>query len=280
MFNRLKRQFARGTLGLVFSAHFMRRRALSTLNRHFRKGELVLRYKMKDHTLYLDPADDVIAARVLLRGEWQRRDLMRVVSLLKAHRPELAGKLFIDVGSNIGTETVYAMLSGFFTGGVAIEPEPHNFSLLQENVSANDLQGKIRTLQCAVGAAAGKGHLLRTKWNYGGHALAETGTEGLAVAVLPLSDIVVDAGAAGLIWMDVNGTEASVLKGMDDILRARVPIVIEHLPSFITEAAAREIHSIMAAHYSFYCRVDDVDEDPKTVDKMNPLRDAGDFLFF
>jgi len=73
----LQRVLARAILGPLFSFHFMRRRALAMLNRHFDKGELTLRYRMKDHTLFLDPADDVIAARVLLRGDWQRRDLLQ-----------------------------------------------------------------------------------------------------------------------------------------------------------------------------------------------------------
>ena len=96
LIRRFRRELARWALGLVFSAHFMRRRALAVLNRHYAKGELVLRYRMRDHTLYLDPADDVITPRILLRGDWQRRDLERVIAILAAHVPRSRGGLFIN----------------------------------------------------------------------------------------------------------------------------------------------------------------------------------------
>lgn len=282
----LQRVLARAILGPLFSFHFMRRRALAMLNRHFDKGELTLRYRMKDHTLFLDPADDVIAARVLLRGDWQRRDLLRVISLLRTHVPESAGRKFIDVGANIGTETVYAMLSGHFSGAVSIEPEPHNFSLLSENIAANGLGSRVHAVNCAAGAKAATAFLARSESNKGGHALSidAGGADRIAVEVQPVDSILaslgIDASEAGLVWIDVNGTEQDVLTGMTSLLRLRVPVVLEHLPTFITADQARSIHRLLAAHYRHYCRVDDVDREPADVVRMDPLKDTGDFLFF
>jgi FkbM family methyltransferase len=282
----LQRVLARAILGPLFSFHFMRRRALAMLNRHFDKGELTLRYRMKDHTLFLDPADDVIAARVLLRGDWQRRDLLRVIALLRTHVPESAGRKFIDVGANIGTETVYAMLSGHFSGAVSIEPEPHNFSLLSENIAANGLGSRVQAVNCAAGAKAGTAVLARSESNKGGHALSVDagGADRIAVEVLPVDSILanlgIEASEAGLVWIDVNGTEQDVLSGMTSLLRHKVPVVLEHLPTFITADQARSIHRLLAAHYRHYCRVDDVDREPADVVRMDPLKDTGDFLFF
>jgi hypothetical protein len=59
-----------------------------------------------------------------------------------------------------------------------------------------------------------------------------------------------------------------------------VPVVLEHLPTFITADQARNIHRMLAAHYRHYCRVDDVDREPADVVRMDPLKDTGDFLFF
>ena len=284
-----KRELARAILRPLFSFHFIRRRALAMLNQHFTAGNLVLHYALPDHTLYLDPADDVIAARVLLRGDWQRRDLRRAVSLLKTHVPSSEGRVFVDVGANIGTETVYAMLSGHFSSAVSIEPEPGNFALLQKNIAANDLSARVRAVNCAAGARPETSLLVRSASNKGGHAIAAamgmTGAgDRIAVDVLPLSAILASAGFAardaGLVWIDVNGTEAAVLEGMTALLEQGVPVVLEHLPGFITPEAARNIHQLLAAHYKFCCRVDDVDHDPVPLDRMDPLRDTGDFLFF
>lgn len=285
----MQRQLARGLLAPLYSFHFIRRRALAMLVKHYRKGDLVLRYRMADHTLFLDPADDVIAARVLLRGDWQRRDLMRVVTLLQRHVPQSRGKLFLDIGANIGTETIYAMLSGHFSGAVTVEPEPGNFELLRQNIAVNGLEEKVHLFNCAVGAKAETGFLMRSHSNKGGHALdpagkADRAGNGITVDVKPLGQIVEEAGFraedAGLVWIDVNGTEADVLKGMGALLDHRVPVVLEHLPTFITAEAARNIHSLLAAHYTKFCRVDDVDEEPAPISKMDPLRATGDFLFF
>ena len=277
-----KRGLARGVLGLLFSAHFMRRRALAVLSRHYKKGQLVLRYRMGDHTLYLDPADDVIAARVLLRGDWQRRDLERAVAVLEAHLPDLRGKLFVDVGANIGTETVYAMLTGFFSGAIAIEPEPNNFALLKENIAANDLSQRVRAVNGAAGAEPGTQNLVRSVWNKGGHAIG-SGGDAIAVEVLPLADILRNAGCgakdAGLVWIDVNGSETQVLEGMLELLELRVPVVIEHLPALISAEEARGIHRLLSVHYSQFVRIDKPDAEPLPIEKMDPLRDSGDFLF-
>ena len=285
----LKRRVARGTLGLLFSAHFMRRRALAILSRHYAKGELVLRYRMRDHVLYLNPSDDVITARILLRGDWQRGDLERVVEMLKVHVPAAQGRLFVDVGGNIGSQTVYAMLSGFFSGAVVVEPEPQNFLLLEENLAANHLSARVKAFNCAAAARAGTMFLVRSTWNKGGHAIDErrsqTSSNGaIAVEVRPLQAILREAGIAakdlGLVWIDVNGTELSVLQGMTEILECRVPIVIEHLPSLISVETARAVHRLLSSYYTSFCRIDDATIAPAPVSKMDPLRDTGDFLFF
>ncbi len=278
-----KRGLARGLLGFLFKAHFMRRRALALLSRHYTKGELTLRYRMPDHTLFLDPGDDVIAARVLLRGDWQRRDLERTIAMLKLHVPGATGKLFVDAGANIGTETIYAMLSGFFSGAVSIEPEPRNFALLRENVEVNGLTARVHCVNCAAGQSEATQVLARSDWNKGGHAIGD-GKAGVTVKVLPLPAILKGAGYeasdVGLVWIDVNGTEMQVLDGMRDMLAMRVPVVIEHLPGLISADAARAVHALLAMYYRSFVRIDVADGAPAPLNKMDPLRHSGDFLFF
>ncbi len=288
-FKALKRRFARLTLSFLFSAPFMRRRALAILSSHYAKGELVLRYRMGDHTLFLDPGDDVVTPRVLLRGNWQRQDLVGVVRLLESHVPSARGKQFVDVGANIGTETVYAMLTGFFSGGVAIEPEPRNFVLLKENLAVNGLESRVTAICCAAGATASRLPLKMMAWNRGGHtigndAYSESSVDTITVDVATLPAILASAGLrendAGLVWIDVNGTELQVLQGMGDMLSGGVPIVIEHLPGLISAETALALYKFLSKHYTQYCRIDAEQAEPAPVDRMDPLRDSGDFLFF
>ena len=289
VFTAVKRQIARLTLSFLFSAPFMRRRALAILSRHYTKGELVLRYTMADHSLFLNPQDDVITPRVLWRGAWQRRDLERAVGLIATHVPSARGKLFVDIGANIGSETIYAMLTGFFSGGVAIEAEPRNFALLQENLAVNGLESRVAAVCCAVGAKAGKLRLRKTTWNLGGHAIAsaadaETGSDTITVDAATLPEILATAGSRendpGLVWIDVNGSELQVLEGMGDMLSRRVPIVIEHLPALISADVALAVYRLLSKHYTRYCRIDTEHAEPAPIERMNPLADSGDFLFF
>jgi FkbM family methyltransferase len=243
---------------------------------------------MKDHTLFLNPSDDVITSRVLLRGDWQRRDLERVIAILQLHVPAAKGRLFIDVGANIGSQTIYAMLSGFFSSGLAIEPEPQNFALLRENLAANALDARVQAFNIAAGVRDEMKELVRSPWNKGAHAIDAKGrfageADAVAVNVQPMSAILRNAGVAakdiGLIWIDVNGTELSVLRGMSEVLARGVPLVIEHLPALIDTKTAIEVHRLLSLHYTSFCRIDAANH-PKPVSEMDPLRESGDFLFF
>ena len=102
--------------------------------------------------------------------------------------------------------------------------------------------------------------------------------------MLPLSLILSRAGYAaadvGLVWIDVNGTEADVLAGMAGLLEARVPVVLEHLPQLISADAARGIHTLLSLYYTSFARIDLAGALPQPLSEMNPLRDSGDFLFF
>jgi FkbM family methyltransferase len=284
----IKREFARRLLDLVFSAHFIRRRALSRLNRHFDKGELKLVYRMKDHVLQLDPADDVITPRVLLRGNWQRDDLERALSVLKSQLPPSHGRTFVDAGANIGTETIYALLSGMFESAVAIEPDPDNYAMLVENIAANGLKHRVHAEMVAVGDKVETRMLVRSQWNKGGHAFAgaqvkEAGI-GLPVSVVTLPDVLERAGIkssdVGLLWMDVNGAEGAVLRGMGDMLAMRIPVVLEHLPELVDAAAAREVIDLLRRHYRHFLPIEVPGALTRPIAEFDPLGMTGDFLFF
>jgi FkbM family methyltransferase len=46
----------------------------------------------------------------------------------------------LEIGGNIGTQTVYFALSGAYSRIVSIEPDPRNFPLLQLNIRQNHLE--------------------------------------------------------------------------------------------------------------------------------------------
>jgi FkbM family methyltransferase len=51
--------------------------------------------------------------------------------------------VFVDVGANIGTQTVHALRAGPFTRAVAFEPEQRNAKLLNMNLAANGMAARV-----------------------------------------------------------------------------------------------------------------------------------------
>ena len=57
---------------------------------------------------------------------------------------------FIDVGANIGTHIVAALLGAGFREATAFEPVPELFKVLQENIKINDLGGRSALFNLAL----------------------------------------------------------------------------------------------------------------------------------
>jgi FkbM family methyltransferase len=174
---------------------------------------------------------------------------------------------------------------------MAFEPVPRNFALLNENVEINGFARQVMTRQCGIGSSSGRATLSLSGWNGGGHSIVGEGRESLRrrageieieIATLPdmLSRADRKPSDVGLVWIDVEGGERDVLRGMPEILQLGTPIVIEHLPELITVDAAKEVRDILAGYYMTFCRLGDREVGLRPVEAFDALRMSGDFLFF
>lgn len=119
------------------------------------------------------------------------------------------GDLFVDVGANVGTYTIWAAELGAEV--VALEPAPDTFALLEENVALNDYP--VETLHMAAGAICGT-----CRFTSGLDALNRMDPEGAAeTAVVTIDSIINDRVVAG-IKIDVEGFEIEVLRGCEHAL--------------------------------------------------------------
>jgi FkbM family methyltransferase len=64
-------------------------------------------------------------------------------------------KLIIDVGSTVGSFTVWAPRRAPKAKLIAIEPNPAVYPYLLENVKQNHLEGRVETIEAALGAIPG-----------------------------------------------------------------------------------------------------------------------------
>ena len=185
----------------------------------------------------------VAGARVRVPGPLPIR-LSVVAGNIRLHRVIDAvvgpGATVVDVGANIGYNTVYAARRVGRRGRViAIEPAADNVRVLRENVSANALDN------VAVHAvAAGRTREVRDLFLRGDVSAVNslfqesvyasvTGVE--RVAVVPLDEIV--DGDADLVKIDVEGAELDALGGMTRLLHnPRLQLIVEWHPR-LQEAA-------------------------------------------
>ena len=155
--------------------------------------------------------------------------------------PNLQVGTVFDVGANIGTTSIPAVLSEGFASAVAIEPEPENVRVLRLNVLLNDLDERITVLPVAVSDAVGESELVLTPDRGGKHWLAADQTtrerkrsgrerETLTVKTVTVDRLAetgeIDVERTGLMWIDAEAHEGHILAGATALLERGTPLVL------------------------------------------------------
>jgi FkbM family methyltransferase len=161
---------------------------------------------------------------------------------------------FVDVGANIGTTTIPAVLSRGFDTAVAIEPEPENVRVLRMNVLLNDLEDRIAVLPVAASNRVGRSELVVNRSRGGKHWIAtdrsklrrkSSGPESAIIEVETVTlDHLVEGGAidperVGLLWIDAEAHEGHILEGASSLLARGTPLVLEWNPVILDRMGDR-----------------------------------------
>ena len=174
-------------------------------------------------------ADKVIGRELFLHGEFDFSKLQTALAIIEREglpRPQH----LIDVGANIGTIVIPALVRGLMQTATAIEPHPTNLRLLRANLALNGLSERVRVLAQAVGAESNASlFLTESSTNSGNHSIGRTG---LPVASTRLDDVDWQHDGA-LLWMDIEGYEGHALRGASNLLAAGIPIVCEYNTSYL-----------------------------------------------
>jgi len=127
-----------------------------------------------------------------------------------------AGDTFVDVGAFIGLYTVGVALRLSGSGRVvAFEPDGRNFSLLQEHVRLNALEGQVELRQAAVSDKDGRACFLA---NGSAEArLVSDSRDTTTVEVVTL-DRIFAGKRVDILKVDVEGYEEMVLRGAATLL--------------------------------------------------------------
>ncbi len=165
------------------------------------------------------------------RQSWDFRKFEIVNKLLPRHNQ----KVLVDVGANIGSISISALINNYFTSAIAVEPEPNNFQLLKANRILNKLENKLKLHNFALGSVGKQSaYLSLNNINHGDHRLIidkpHSGAN-IQVDVLTLDSILPNFEQNdSLIWIDVQGYEGFVLQGGEKAIKNLIPIVLEFSP--------------------------------------------------
>jgi FkbM family methyltransferase len=207
-----------------------------------------------DHLLWVLNRDVGVGQGVIKHGSWQREDFDTALRLILERNGRI-GPVFVDVGANIGTQSIYAALSGRFSRIVAIEPEPCNATLIGDNARLNDISIPFDIVQKAVGGYPGVAHLALHGTDAGMHSLASTrGPRTIEVAIDTLPNILGRLGVmtedVGLLWMDIEGREFDALGAASELLQRRTPLLFEYGRAAIGDGHAKWAETFRSCGYS------------------------------
>jgi len=205
----------------------------------------------------LNPFTSVIAIDNLPLGlnlrAYKRDAVGRGLYRRKIHEPALTNLLltrfagpaernFIDVGANIGYfSCLMSKLAGPSGKVLAIEPEPKNLSLLEQNLKINRLEN-VTIHQCALGAGEGSAKLgLYKSSNRGRHSIVDTEAKtSIEVRVRTLDELAKSAANGDTVWalvkIDVEGYEGFVVQGAKETLPRIETLVMEFSPKLLKKA--------------------------------------------
>jgi FkbM family methyltransferase len=201
------------------------------------------------HSYLLYPGFDQAQLLVTLTGEpYQLSDFNNCLKFLKNNHwitPEKS--IFLDIGANIGSMSIYAIASGAFTQAIAVEPSSLNFQFLQWNIKINNLDNKIQPIQCGLADFLGVRNIICSPYNCGDFRMSSSSdknsnnlyheeqftTEQVPFSTLDcLSDQYnIAPEKIGWICIDCQGSEGLIFKGGQEFLqKASAPIYVEFWP--------------------------------------------------
>jgi FkbM family methyltransferase len=192
----------------------------------------------------------------------------------KIHEPSLTKLLltrfgastqrnFIDVGANIGYfSCLMSKLAGPSGTVLAVEPEPQNLALLQQNIEINHVKNVV-IQPCALGASEGSAMLgVYKPSNRGRHSILETNAKSrIKVPVRTLDELAKDSGTVNKSWslvkIDVEGYEGFVIEGAKKTLPTIETLVMEYSPALLRKAGTDPAPMLrtLASHFSHIYRI-------------------------
>jgi FkbM family methyltransferase len=218
------------------------------------------------HTYLLSTADKSLGRATFSAGEYEMNVMRSAVDLIAEEMGQdpVRGKVFLDIGANVGTTSVPAAAGWGASRVIAVEPSPDNLKLLRCNVILNDVDDLVTCVHGAISTAGGSVALELSDSNSGDHRVrvsdeggdyGEAARTTVTVPSFGLDELLqilgMEQSAVGLMWVDTQGHEGQVLASATGLLAAGCPAVIEYWPYGLERAGGLEIlHSVIESSFT------------------------------
>jgi FkbM family methyltransferase len=200
-------------------------------------------------------------------GTFDEETLRRMLAALERHRgiTALRGMTVLEVGANIGTETVSLLKRHGVERVVAFEPDAENVRFLRANLALNGLHDRAEIHEMALSDVDATLLLECSAENWGDHRIRVAGVNGsdlynergrptVEVPARRIDSLAetgeVDLDAVDLVWMDAQGHEGHVLAGARRLVAADIPVLTEYWPYGLSRAGGLDrFHALVADGY-------------------------------
>lgn len=205
---------------------------------------------------------------MFMRGHFNEEAVCGMLAALERHAgiSTLEDLTILEVGANIGTETVSLLVRHGAKRILAIEPDAENLCFLRANLALNGVQDRVEIFEMALSDVNGTVVLESAEDNWGDHRVRvadpfgpDIRDEGQRVAAeVPARtlDSLADTGeidlhGIDLVWMDAQGHEGHILDGAERIAEANIPIVTEYWPYGLRRVGSLDrFHALIAQHHN------------------------------
>jgi FkbM family methyltransferase len=210
--------------------------------------------------ILVDTADREIGRTVFMKGEYERLYMKAALDRLSFPAGREVGPVFVDVGANIGSSTLDALLHFGFREAICFEPDARTFRILKLNLVLNDLEDRASAHRIALSNTDGEAVLEQAPHNFGDSRLVPgdppSAQEGdhQTVATRRLDALVeeglVEPAAIGLLWIDAQGHDPYVLDGARSALGSGFPVVVEYWPKGLSGPALALLEGLIQELFS------------------------------
>ena len=181
-------------------------------------------------------ADDICGEMIDTGKVYSYKEIEAFFELSDIFYPNQEGDFFFDCGCNILSTSIYALKKRENLRGIAFEPSRRTYILAKTNAALNNLDERISVYNLGLSDYKGIASMKCNKFSCGGNYVVRdnenySNLENINMISLDLwvEEQKFNINRIGYLWIDVEGFEGYVIKGMMNILTQRkIPMYLEY----------------------------------------------------